>query len=353
MGYLDPHGMPSGGDWALQRSAAVVLEGTEDVSLSDSLLTQLDGNGVGINGYNRNATVERNEFLWIGDTAIFAWGHTGQCLNENCSKKLAYKVGPDGRQGEQPHGTNIVSNLVRELGIWQKQSSMYFQAVAALSRVEDNVHFNGPRAGINMNDGFGGGDIVKGNLLTNCVRESGDHGPFNSWDRVPHITTIRNGSASIIPALREISHNFIISVYSSQEAIDTDDGSAYYNTHDNFFVYAANGLKSDFGGHDNYHNDNIYAFTNNCWGNGNSNQFINNTCVANSATGGFRSDCKKAPLMTVSGNSIYTSSGSFSAKFCDKSNVFKGKWPSAAEIVAMGRKKLNMPSSSDRLDYVD
>merc|ERR1712196_247 len=143
-----------------------------------------------------------------------------------------------------------------------------------------------------MNDGFGGGDILKGNLLTNCVRESGDHGPFNSWDRVPYITTIRNDSASIIPALREISHNFILSVYSSQEAIDTDDGSSYYNTHDNFFVYAANGLKSDFGGHDNYHNDNVYAF-------------INNTCVANSAQGGFASDCHKAPLMTVSGNSIY------------------------------------------------
>lgn len=347
--YLDTHGMPSGGDWALQRSAAVVLEGTEDVTVSDSLLTRLDGNGVGINGYNRNATVARNEFTWIGDTAMFTWGHTGQCLNEDCSRKLPYKVGPDGRGGEQPHGTNILNNLVRELGVWQKQSSMYFQAVAALSRVEDNVHFNGPRAGINMNDGFGGGDLLKGNLITNCVRESGDHGPFNSWDRVPYITTLRNGTPSIIPALREITKNFIISVYASQEAIDTDDGSAYYNTHDNFFIYAANGLKSDFGGHDNYHNDNVYAFTNNCWGGGNMNQFINNTCVANSATGGFRSDCKKSPFMTISGNEIYTSSGEFSAEFCDKSNVFKGKWPDAAEIVAMGRKKLDMPETHESL----
>jgi len=340
--YLDPHGMPSGGDWALQRSAAVTMEGTENVALTDSLLTRLDGNGVGINGYNRNATVANNEMTWIGDTAMFTWGHTGYCMNEDCSKKLPYKVGPDGRGGEQPHGTNIVGNLVHELGIWQKQSSMYFQAVAALSRIENNIHFNGPRAGINMNDGFGGGDVMKGNLITNCVRESGDHGPYNSWDRVPYITTFRNGSASIIPALREISNNFIMAVYASQEAIDTDDGSAYYNTHDNFFVYAANGLKADFGGHDNYHNDNVYAFTSNCWGGGNSNQFINNTCVANSATGGFRSDCSKDPLMIVSGNQIYDSSGEFSKKLCDKSNVFKGKWPTADEIVAMGKKKLNM-----------
>ena len=29
-----------------------------------------------------------------------SWGHTGHCLNENCSRKLPYKVGPDGRGGE-------------------------------------------------------------------------------------------------------------------------------------------------------------------------------------------------------------------------------------------------------------
>ena len=34
----------------------------------------------------------------------------------------------------------------------------------------------------------------------------------------------------------------------SQEAIDNDDGSAFYKTYENFFVYAANGLKSDFNG---------------------------------------------------------------------------------------------------------
>ena len=28
----------------------------------------------------------------------------------------------------------------------------------------------------------GGGDQMVGNLIANCVRESGDHGPFNSRD---------------------------------------------------------------------------------------------------------------------------------------------------------------------------
>lgn len=169
---------------------------------------------------------------------------------------------------------------------------------------------------------------------------------------MPYITDIATGKPSIIPQFREITKNFIISTYSSQEAIDTDDGlkwiydnnldagSSYYNTHDNFFVYAANGLKSDFGGNHNYHKRNVYAFTNNCWGGGNSDQFVNNTCVANSDTGGFRSDCSKSPLMTISGNHIYNREGKLDEKMCDTSNKLAGPWPSAQQIVEMGKQVL-------------
>ena len=177
-----------------------------------------------------------------------------------------------------------------------------------------------------------------GNLIANCVRESGDHGPFNSWDRVPYITTVRNGTPSIVPAHREIARNFILATYASQEAIDTDDGSAYYHTHHNFLAYGADGLKSDFGGHNNLHENNVYAWVGSCWGGGNDDQFVNNTCIANSVSGGFNSDCKKAAGMVVSGNSIYNKAGSLGKTvLCDASNVVKGKWPSAEDVVQMAR----------------
>ena len=54
------------------------------------------------------------------------------------------------------------------------------------------VFFNGPRAGINANDGFGGGDDISRNLVFSTCRESGDHGPFNSWDRRPTTVEICN-----------------------------------------------------------------------------------------------------------------------------------------------------------------
>ena len=51
--YLDPHGVPSGGDWGLQRTGAVFLEGTVGCVLTKGVFESLDGIGVMISGYNR------------------------------------------------------------------------------------------------------------------------------------------------------------------------------------------------------------------------------------------------------------------------------------------------------------
>jgi hypothetical protein len=39
-----------------------------------------------------------------------------------------------------------------------------------------------------------------------------------------------------------------------------DDGSCFYKTNNNFLVYGNRGMKNDFGGHDNHHFGNIYAY---------------------------------------------------------------------------------------------
>lgn len=68
--------------------------------------------------------------------------------------------------------TRVTHNIVHENGIFGMQSSPYFQAIAAESLIENNVFFNGPRAGINFNDGFGGGNVVRGNLVFNMVYDN-------------------------------------------------------------------------------------------------------------------------------------------------------------------------------------
>jgi hypothetical protein len=262
--YMDPHGVPSAGDWALDRNGALFLQGTENLKVQNSVFERLDGNGVMISGYNRNATVQDSDFSYIGGNAIVAWGYTNETENSGFpyyTPNTNYpEAGVDGTDGNHPRYTKIMRNTAREVGLYEKQSSFYMQAKTSETTIQENVFFNGPRAGINFNDGFGGGDDLSHNLVFSTCRESGDHGPFNSWDRQPYLTTVRTGEPSMTMAWRELHHNFFIDNYSPQENVDNDDGSEYYHTHENFLVYGNNGEKTDFGGHDNHHFGNIYAY---------------------------------------------------------------------------------------------
>jgi hypothetical protein len=118
---------------------------------------------------------------------------------------------------------------------------------------------NGPRAMVCFNDGSLGGNLVEMNLMANSCRESGDHAAFNSWDRTAYINDIRgyNSSQKLDDV---ISRNIIIGNYYSQVAIDNDDSSAYYIASGNVLAYGEMGQKSDFGGHDNVHIGNVYAY---------------------------------------------------------------------------------------------
>ena len=88
-----------------------------------------------------------------------------------------------------------------------------------------------------FNDGFGGGDEVVENVLFNTCRESADHGPINSWDRQPFLTTVRTGAPSTQMAWRVITRNVVIANYGGSKEVDNDDGSLFYRIHHNFMAY--------------------------------------------------------------------------------------------------------------------
>jgi hypothetical protein len=120
-------------------------------------------------------------------------------------------------------------------------------------------------AAINFNDAFGGGDIVRGNLVFNQVRESVDHGTLNAWERGPYVSdvgyipdpssnlrptaselqagatpgfkrqpgsgTTSNGSA--VGQYRRLESNFLIGTYNVNANLETDDGSSRYLLYNN------------------------------------------------------------------------------------------------------------------------
>ena len=133
-------------------------------------------------------------------------------------------------------------------GIYGKQSGAYFQSLTAQVEFDGNIFFNGPRDGVNFNDNFGGGNVLKNNLGFNMVRETADCGPFNFFNRVPYITRLFDGVANSIAYMLAISYNlnnFLITNYRSVWPLDHDDGSCYWVDTNNFLVYG--GFKNNYG----------------------------------------------------------------------------------------------------------
>lgn len=90
----------------MERSAVVFIENAESVAVRGCVFERIDGNAVLLSAYTRNATIDSNEFVWIGATAVAAWGNT-----DGGDARLPLGYGLDGSAGNQPRGSHITNNL--------------------------------------------------------------------------------------------------------------------------------------------------------------------------------------------------------------------------------------------------
>eukprot|EP01047_Picozoa_sp_COSAG01_P024677 COSAG01_NODE_1532_length_10007_cov_4.889842_2_plen_94_part_00 len=66
-----------------------------------------------------------------------------------------------------------------------------FQSLARSNVIRRSVLYNGPRAAVDINDGFGGNLTMEDNLMFAWSRETGGHAAFNAWVRSPsHLLNI-------------------------------------------------------------------------------------------------------------------------------------------------------------------
>ena len=98
--YMEPHGLPSGGDWGMTRLGALRLQGTEGVEVTGCTFERLDGQAVLLDGYTRDATFARNTFYLIGASGVVLWG---------------YEKNGDGTDGNQPRRTTVTENFCHEV----------------------------------------------------------------------------------------------------------------------------------------------------------------------------------------------------------------------------------------------
>ena len=239
---FSPHLAPSGSDYAVNRDAAVSFVGVNGATVANCTFMRLDNSAVFVGGFARNVVVRDSEFAWLGENGIVTVGDTDGAPMPGW--------GPDGTAGNQPRGTQVLRNFAHEIGIINKQSCFFFQAVSDAALIDGNIVFNCARHGFQYNDDFGSGSVLSNNVAFGLNRETADTGIFNNWDRLPF--TPRKDSDHV--DLHE-SNIFFVN-FNSFNAFDTDDASAYHRMARNVQVYGHT-IKSDYSGHDIFFQDHL------------------------------------------------------------------------------------------------
>ena len=245
--YMDKYEYPSMGDWGIVRNGAVFIEGAEDITVSNCFFDAVGGTAIFINNYAKSIHIESNIFTECGESAVCLVGKSH--LNFDKSYKCKYcgaehPWGWDKPSNEIPSECIVKNNIIHDIGVFGKQVAGVFLSITKNNTISHNHIYNTPRAGICINDGWHGGHIVEFNDIHHTVRETGDHGPFNSWGRERFWCHRQShGQGASHPAgnvLEDAKYTTIIRnnrfTDNSGWGIDLDDGSSNYHVYNNLCI---------------------------------------------------------------------------------------------------------------------
>lgn len=237
-------------DWAFNFGSTVEIRDSENVSLCDCRFYNLGANEVGIFDYNNNITVDNCDFENCLTNGILILGNpdstycTSSWEGDRHSAELESADQCGAASERYPRNITVSRCLFRNLGTEDKQSAGVCVSLAHGVTVSQSTFCRLPRAGINICENAFGGHTGCDCDLFDCVRETGDHGPFNSWgrDRFWSLngfdTEGKSGAAkkpfALCDMLEEnrIIHNRVVGTRGF--GIDLDDGSTNYVIENNF-----------------------------------------------------------------------------------------------------------------------
>mmetsp|Transcript_13494 Transcript_13494/g.43960 ORF Transcript_13494/g.43960 Transcript_13494/m.43960 type:complete len:829 (-) Transcript_13494:128-2614(-) len=349
--YLEEYRVPSGGDWSIHASAAVVAMNCHDLRVQDCAFTSLGGNALLLEASVNRTTVKRTDFHNLGASGVVLLGHTrydddydsvdgDPALMEApsaASSSSSYPPPPLMEATRVPRNTTIEESTFRDIGIYEKQTSGVVQFLSARTTISESIFFNGPRAAITFNDGFHGGHTIRRCLLFNFVRETKDHGNFNSWDRQPYAssTDVDAQSSSELPST--IEKSFVFNNYHSEWPLDHDDGSAYFVDSDNVVLWG--GVKN-YKGYRKTTKDSLYV-------NVDLGAQGDRGCAMDDSEGALDVYTKNVCITTAAGNKLVSS------KVCDPTDLNATMPLASANAYYAPDASLRVPCGDDDWSFAD
>ena len=247
-------------DWTVYRGAAVYLEGTENCKLHRCKLYNLGGNAVFFSGYHRGGEVTSSHFTEIGASAICFVGNVEAVRSPSMNyhdfvpfDSMDKEKGP--KASCYPADCRVYDNLIHRIGLYEKQITGIELSMSQSIVVSHNSIYDTPRAGINISEGTWGGHVIEFNDVFDTVKETGDHGSFNSWGRDRFWHPVRPTMDSIADMAPELILADAVSTTVIRNNrfrcdrgwdIDLDDGSSNFHIYNNLCLNGGIKLREGF-----------------------------------------------------------------------------------------------------------
>ncbi len=175
-------------DWAIYRGGAIFFECAEDCALEDGFIDQVGGNAVFVNNYNRRITIRGCQIAKAGASGICFVGDQQAARSPLFNYSQVNKLEnidrtPGPKSNNYPADCFVDDCLIYLTGRVEKQTAGVAIDLAQNITVRHCSIYDMPRVGINIGDGCWGGHVIEFCDVFDTVKETGDHGSFNSWGR--------------------------------------------------------------------------------------------------------------------------------------------------------------------------
>jgi len=238
-------------DWTVYRGGAIFVTNAEDCAFEELFLDQVGGNAIFINKYNRRIAIRRTHIADAGGNGVAFVGDPKAVrsplfeYNETQSvKNIDLQPGP--KTKDYPADCILEDSLIERTGRVEKQTAPVQISMAQDITIRHNSIYDVPRAGINMSEGTWGGHVIEYNDIFDTVKETGDHGSFNSWGRDRYwnlkdidADTVTSGPYRELPRLDVVKPIILRNNRWRCDHgwdVDLDDGSSNYQIYNNLML---------------------------------------------------------------------------------------------------------------------
>ena len=229
-------------DWTIYRGGSVLINGAEDCLIADCEFDQVGGNAVFVNKYNRRITIRGTHIYGAGASGVCFVGDPGSVRNPlfEYNQKQSYSQidkTPGPKTDNYPAQCVVEDCLIHSVSAVEKQATGVQVSMSKNITIRHCSIYDVGRAGINISEGTFGGHIIEFCDVFDTVRETGDHGSFNSWgrDRFWHLNDAPDAELADL-ALLDVEKNIIRNSRWRCDRgwdIDLDDGSSNYHVYNN------------------------------------------------------------------------------------------------------------------------